>query len=54
MATIRDVAKKAGVSIATVSAAINGNKYVSPLLKQQVMEAVRQLGDTPDAIARSL
>jgi LacI family transcriptional regulator len=54
MATIRDVAKKAGVSIATVSAAINGNKYVSPLLKQQVMEAVRQLGYTPDAIARSL
>jgi LacI family transcriptional regulator len=54
MPTITDVAKLAGVSVATVSATINGNKYVSPELKHRVTAAIRELGYTPDAIARSL
>lgn len=35
MASIKDVAKKAGVSISTVSNVINGTKYVSDELKQR-------------------
>jgi LacI family transcriptional regulator len=54
MATITDVAKRARVSVATVSATINNTKYVSPELKSRVNDAVRALGYAPDAIARSL
>ena len=34
MASIKDVAKQAGVSIATVSRVINGTKFVSPDVRQ--------------------
>lgn len=54
MPTIRDVARQAGVSTATVSAALNGTAFVSPELKQRVLAAVNKLGYAPDAIARSL
>jgi LacI family transcriptional regulator len=54
MATITDVAKRARVSVATVSATINNTKYVSPELKSRVTAAIRELGYAPDAIARSL
>jgi LacI family transcriptional regulator len=54
MATIKDVAKLAGVSTATVSAAINGTAFVSPRLKTRVDEAIAELGYATDGIARSL
>lgn len=54
MATIKDVAKLAGVSTATVSAAINGTAYVSPQLIEKVNRAIATLGYTTDGIARSL
>jgi LacI family transcriptional regulator len=54
MPTIKDVAKLAGVSTATVSATINGTAFVSLPLKQRVEKAIRELGYTPDGIARSL
>jgi LacI family transcriptional regulator len=54
MPTIRDVAKRAGVSTATVSATLNGTAFVSLPLQQRVQAAVRELGYAPDAIARSL
>ncbi len=54
MPTIRDVARQAGVSTATVSATLNGTAFVSLELKQRVLAAVRELGYAPDAIARSL
>jgi len=54
MATIKDVAKAAEVSTATVSATINGTAYVSPQLKERVNRAVAELGYTTDGIARSL
>src|SRR5438309_2345338 len=49
-----DVARLAGVSRATVSAVINGNKYVSDELRERVEQAIAQLGYRPDGIARSL
>ncbi len=52
--TIRDVAKLAGVSVATVSAVLNDNKYVSPELERRVRKAVQQLGYRPNLVARSL
>lgn len=54
MSTIHDVAKAAGVSIATVSATINQSAYVSPALQERVRKAVAEVGYHPDGIARSL
>ncbi len=54
MATIKDVARVAGVSIATVSATINGTARVSEKRSQRVWDAVRKVGYTPHGIARSL
>lgn len=54
MATIKDVAKRASVSTATVSAVLNGTTYVSPELRQRVQQAVAELGYTTDGVARSL
>ncbi len=54
MATMRDVAVEAGVSVATVSASISGRRFVSPALKARINEAISALGYRPDAVARSL
>lgn len=54
MASIKDVAKAAGVSISTVSNVINGNKYVSDELAQQVRKAIKALHYETDLMARSL
>ena len=51
--TISDVAKLAGVSTATVSHTINSTRYVSDETKEKVFAAIKQLGYTPDASARS-
>ncbi len=53
-ATIKDVARTAGVSTATVSAVINESAYVSPALRARVLEAVRDLGYAPSQLARRL
>lgn len=52
--TIRDVARHAGVSIATVSATINGTAHVSPELQERVRQAITAVSYHPDGIARSL
>jgi DNA-binding LacI/PurR family transcriptional regulator len=52
--TIKDVARRAGVSIATVSRVINENYFVSPTLKRKVIDAVNKTGYYPNSIARSL
>ena len=54
MANIRDVARRAGVSIATVSAALNGKGPVSEETRRRVWEAAAAVGYAPNAIARSL
>jgi LacI family transcriptional regulator len=54
MATMKDVAKRAGVSIATVSAVLSGAAFVSPSLKTRVEMAIAELGYARNAIARSL
>jgi LacI family transcriptional regulator len=54
MATIKDVARVARVSIATVSAVVNGTARVSERRTRRVWEAIQQVGYTPHGIARSL
>ncbi|MQA07503.1 MAG: substrate-binding domain-containing protein [Pseudonocardiaceae bacterium] len=54
MATISDVATKAGVSTATVSRALNGVSSVDPELVARVVNAARTLGYQPNGPARSL
>jgi LacI family transcriptional regulator len=54
MATMRDVAVEAAVSVATVSACVSGRRFVSPELKARVERAIADLGYQPDGIARSL
>lgn len=52
--TIRDVAKAARVSTATVSRVVNGHPRVAPEMASRVMAAVEQLGYRPSATARRL
>ncbi|MCJ1687013.1 LacI family DNA-binding transcriptional regulator [Rathayibacter sp. VKM Ac-2927] len=54
MATMQDVARRAGVSIATVSFVVNASKPVSPETAERVREAMRELGYRPHALARAL
>lgn len=53
-ATLKDVAKLAGVSVATVSRVINGHANVSPRTKAAVERAILKLNYSPNTIARSL
>jgi len=54
MASIRDVARKAGVSISTVSNVINNNKPVSPELRERVEKAIKDLNYKVNPVARGL
>ena len=54
MATIKDVAKRAGVSTTTVSHVINKTRFVAEDTKVAVLEAIGQLHYSPSAVARSL
>jgi LacI family transcriptional regulator len=53
-ATIRDVARQAGVSVATVSRVLNGTARVADGTRQRILDAARQLHYQPHAAARSL
>ena len=54
MATIKDVAREAGVSIATVSRVFNDSAQVSPGTEQTVREVASRLNYWPNGAARSL
>ncbi|WP_086724449.1 LacI family DNA-binding transcriptional regulator [Streptomyces carpinensis] len=54
MPTMADVARSAGVSVATVSHVLNGTRPVLPHTRQAVLDAVEELGYTPNGLARSL
>lgn len=54
MATIKDVASKAGVSISTVSHVLNSTRFVAEATKERVFQAIKELNYAPSAVARSL
>ena len=54
MANIYDVATRARVSVATVSAVMNDSAFVSPALKARVTSAIDALGYHPNLLARGL
>ncbi len=54
MANIYDVARRANVSVATVSAVFNKSSYVSPALAEKVQRAIRDLNYSPNLLARSM
>ncbi|ODQ00681.1 HTH-type transcriptional repressor PurR [Salinivibrio sp. SS2] len=54
MATIKDVARLAGVSTTTVSHVINKTRFVAEKTTEKVWQAVEELNYAPSAVARSL
>jgi len=52
--TIKDVAKKAGVSISTASYALNNRPNVNPKTREKILEVAESLGYYPNAHARNL
>jgi len=52
--TIGDVAKQAGVGIATVSRALNNSEGISPKTKAKIMQVIEEMGFTPNTSAQSL
>jgi LacI family transcriptional regulator len=54
MATIKDVARLANVSVTTVSHVVNKTRFVSLENSHAVEEAIRSVGYVPSAVARSL
>lgn len=54
MATIKDVAKKSGFSICTVSRALSGKGYLKEETRKKIMAAVEELNYHPNALAANL
>ncbi|QDD88356.1 LacI family DNA-binding transcriptional regulator [Pseudomonas oryzihabitans] len=54
MATIKDVAARAGISYTTVSHVVNNTRPVSPGVREKVEAAIAELGYVPSGVARSL
>lgn len=54
MASIKDVAKAAGVSVSTVSRVINNNPLISEETKEKVIKVMRELNYVPNSMARGL
>jgi len=54
VATIRDIAKRAGVSVATVSRTLSDPQTVRPATRERVLLAIDEMKYTPNAIARQL
>ena len=54
MASIRDVASRAGVAVSTVSKVLNHYPNISESTRQKVKEAIEELGFVPNAVAAAL
>lgn len=54
MTTIKEIARKAGVSVATVSYALNNKPGIGEEKKKEILKIAKQLGYIPNSVARSL
>ncbi|MFN8443204.1 MAG: LacI family DNA-binding transcriptional regulator [Caldilineaceae bacterium] len=52
--TLRDVARKAGVSVKTVSRVVNNQGEISEETRQRISEVIREMGYRPNLVARGL
>lgn len=53
-ATIKDVAKLAGVSVASISRYLNNKGYISDSTKEKIKQAIKELNYQPNEVARAL
>lgn len=54
MATMKDIARLARVSLSTVSHVVNGSRFVSPEITEKVQKVIEELNYKPSLLARSL
>ena len=54
MVTLKDVAEKCGVSVSTVSRAMNGVELINADRAEEIRAAAREMGYAPNAVARTL
>lgn len=54
MVTLKDVAKRAGVSLSTASYSINGSTLITDVTKQKVLAAAKEIGYRPNGLAKNL
>lgn len=52
--TIKSIAKALGISFSTVSKALNGSPVVKPETREMVIEKAKEMGYTPNALAKTL
>ena len=54
MVSMKDISETCGVSIATVSKALNGRTDISTSTKERVLEVAKKMGYVPNSSARAL
>ena len=54
MVSMKDIARRCGVSVATVSKALNGQQDIGEATRERVLGAARQMGYTTNSVARAL
>jgi LacI family transcriptional regulator len=54
LVTLKDVAKRAGVSLSTASYSINGSALITDVTKQKVLAAAKEIGYRPNGLAKNL
>lgn len=54
MVTLKDVAKRAGVSVSTASYSLNGSTLISDDTKKKVLDAAKEIGYRPNGLAKNL
>ncbi|MFQ9800446.1 MAG: LacI family DNA-binding transcriptional regulator [Clostridia bacterium] len=54
MATLKDVAERAGITVTTVSRVLNDRGYISQQTREKVYQAMKDLNYQPNEAARSL
>ena len=52
--TLKDIAAKLNLSVATVSRAVNNKEYVKKETRERVMKALEEYNYVPNEVARSL